>query len=51
MGTYRTYLDANRSAVRAPGAAHSCPQPGGFDPRSPRTEGIELPFVMEPPVE
>ncbi|WP_281292630.1 hypothetical protein [Nocardioides humilatus] len=43
MGTYRTSIDANRSAVRASGAAHKCPVWGGL-------EGLELPFSLEPPV-
>ena len=53
MGTYRTLIDANRSAVRALGAAHQCPAFGGFDlgMRSRRTEGQELPVPVEPPVE
>ena len=53
MGTYRTLIDANRSAVRALGAAHQCPELGGFDLglRSRRTEGRELPVPVEPPVE
>jgi len=52
VGTYRTFIDANRSAVRALGAAHKCPAIGGFDlgllPS--RTEGQELPVPVEPPV-
>ncbi|WP_188111390.1 hypothetical protein [Nocardioides antri] len=52
MGTYRIHLDANRSAVRALGAAHQCPELGGFDlgKRSRRTEGLELPSALELPV-
>ncbi|WP_183095931.1 hypothetical protein [Nocardioides stalactiti] len=56
MGTYRIHLDANRSAVRATGAApkfslFGCPE-GVLDLglASRRTEGQELP-LLEPPVE
>jgi len=51
VGTYRTLIDANRSAVRALGAAHKCPAVGGFDLGllSSRTEGRELPVPVEPP--
>ena len=51
MGTYRTFIDANRSAVRALGAAHKCPAIGGFDLGVlwSRTEGQELPVPVEPP--
>ena len=51
MGTYRIHLDANRSAVRALGAAHQCPIFGldlGKAPR--RTEEETLPLLLEPPV-
>ena len=53
MGTYRTLIDANRSAVRALGAAHRCPELGGFDLglRSRSTEGQEPSIAVEPPVE
>jgi len=52
VGTYRTFIDANRSAARALGAAHKCPAIGGFDLGllSSRTEGQELPVPVEPPV-
>ena len=52
MGTYRTFIVANRSAVRASGAAHNCPELGGSGPevRSRRTDGQELPSPVEPPV-
>lgn len=51
MGTYRTFIDANRSAVRALGAAHQCPELGGSDLvlRSRGTEGQERPSTSEPP--
>jgi len=51
VGVYRTPIDTNRSAVRALGAAHKCPEFAGSDlgPRSPWTEGQELPHVLEPP--
>ncbi|WP_322937890.1 hypothetical protein [Nocardioides bizhenqiangii] len=53
MGTYRTFIDANRSAVRASGAAHKCPELGGsgLDLRARRTDGQELPLTLESPVE
>jgi hypothetical protein len=53
VGTYRIHLDANRSAVRALGAAHQCPELGGswIGKASSRTEGQELPVPVEPPVE
>ena len=53
MGTYRTLIDANRTAVRALGAAHKCPERGSFDLglRSRTSEGRELPVPVEPPVE
>jgi len=52
VGTYRIFIDANRSAVRAFGAAHKCPAIGGFDLALlwSRTEGQELPVPVEPPV-
>ena len=52
MGVYRTFIDANRSAVRALGAAHQCPELGGSGPgvRSRRTDVQELPSTVEPPV-
>ena len=52
MGIYRSLIDANRSAVRAFGAAHPCPFPGGpgFG-SSRRTEEEQLPFALEPPVD
>lgn len=51
MGSYRTLIDANRSAVRALGAAHECPELGGFwwGTSSRRTEDQKLPLVLEPP--
>jgi len=53
VGTYRTLIDANRTAVRALGAAHKCPELGSFalGLRSRGSEGRELPFPVEPPVE
>ena len=52
MGMYRIHLDANRSAVRALGAAHFCPLFGGQElgKPSPRTEGVELPVRVELPL-
>jgi hypothetical protein len=52
VGISRTYLDANRSAVRALGAAHLCPVLGGSDRMSfAWTDGLELPVPVELPVE
>ena len=49
MGSCRTLIDANRSAVRASGAAHQRPAFGpDFVLRSGRTEGQE-PLTLEPP--
>ena len=55
MGTYRTFIDANRGAVRALGAAHRCPVLGGhglgrLETISSRTDGQELPVPVEPPM-
>lgn len=52
MGTYRTLIDANRSAVRALRAAHKCPElaGSGLGRRSRWTEDQELALALEPPV-
>lgn len=53
MGISRIHRYANRSAVRALGAAHLCPDLGGTwsVPAPRRAEGQELPVTPEPPVE
>ena len=52
MGTSRTSIDANRSAVRALGAAHKCPVLGGSEVQGSLlwTDGLELPVPVELPV-
>jgi hypothetical protein len=52
VGTYRSHIDANRSAVRALVAAHKSPMFGGLclGTSSRRTEEQELP-QLEPPAE
>jgi hypothetical protein len=53
VGTYHTFIDANRSAVRALCAAHRSPEldGSGFGMQSRWTEGLELPVPVELPVE
>lgn len=50
MGSCRTLIDTNRSAVRATGAAHRYPLFNGspLPTSSRRTEGQE-PLTLEPP--